>query len=170
MGTVETATSLSHPSVEIRDELLDWVVDFDQHWRPDCLESHLNTLPPHLRPWRKVATAELVKIDIAQQWRRASKVSVESYLKTYPELGTTETVPPDLILAELEARKLAGNRLSGRELNTRFPHQSQAVRQLLTGSYVIAKSGISRSRLSRTVGPGSSPSKTSQDTASVRPE
>ncbi len=169
MDSPDTVTSLSHLSSDIRDELLDWVVDFDLHWRKGLLESHLSSLPTHLEPWRTVAVAELVKIDMIQMWKRKSEVPLESYLETYPELGTSETVSAELILAELEARKLAGQRMSGRELKDRFPLQSAAVRQAISsgsmiGKSVIGQSRISGSRIARTIGLPSA-----KDTASLAP-
>ena len=43
---------------------------------------------------------EMVKRDLAHQWEQGHQVSLETYLAAMPALGTSETVSPDLIMAE----------------------------------------------------------------------
>src|SRR4051812_24535631 len=49
---------------------------------------------------RLPALVELVKLDLSREWLQGRPVNLESYLKTFPELGTVENVSPELILAE----------------------------------------------------------------------
>jgi len=159
MSQPASLSLLSQLDAGVRDQLLDWLVDFDSQWQSGAIESTLETLPETLQPWRGVALSELVRVDIVKQWQSGAKVRIDAYLKRFPELGTAETVAPELIVAEVEARKLAGKRMSGKELLERFPQQAQAVRQLVSGSSQTA-SGISRQ---------SAPTIAGRETVSVAP-
>ncbi|MCX7422620.1 MAG: protein kinase [Planctomycetia bacterium] len=150
---------LSQLSDDVRDALTDWLADWDLSWQPGQIERQLDSLPSDLRAFRRAAIAELVKIDIVKMWRREMETLLESYLERFPELGTADTVTPDLIIAELEARKLAGKPASGREMTARFPQQIAAVRKLVSGSSLVAVSGVQPSSLP----------KAQQRTASVGP-
>ena len=112
MSHPTTTSVLSQLSDEVRDALTDWLADGDLNWQPGQIERQLDSLPPELKLFRHVAIAELVKIDIVKMWRREMETLLESYLERFPELGTADTVTPDLIVAELEARKLQKTRYS----------------------------------------------------------
>jgi serine/threonine protein kinase len=77
------------------------------------------------------ALVELVKLDLSREWLQGRPVSLESYLKTFPELGTVESVSPELILAEYEVRCHAGESVELTQFEQRFPRQSGALRQLI---------------------------------------
>ncbi len=141
MSHPTTTASLSQLSGDVRDALTDWLAECDLHWQLGQIESRLNVLPTDLQPFRSVALAELVKIDIVQMWKRKQKTLLETYLEEFPELGTVETAAADLIVAELEARKLVGPRLTDAELEARFPRQADAVRSLVTGQSLLADGG-----------------------------
>src|SRR5205823_8887422 len=80
---------------------------------------------------RLPALVELVKLDLSREWLQGRRVNLESYLKSFPELGTVETVSPELILAEYEVRCRAGEAVELAQFEQRFPHQSGALRQLI---------------------------------------
>jgi hypothetical protein len=57
---------------------------------------------------RLPALVEMVKIDLERQWQLGRRISLEEYLKLYPELGAPETVSADLIQAEFKVRRQFG--------------------------------------------------------------
>ena len=73
----------------------------------------------------------MIKIDLQRQWQRGRQVSLESYLETLPELGSRDTIPADLILAEYEARSRSGAPAELSQFEARFPAQAQALRRLV---------------------------------------
>jgi hypothetical protein len=72
-----------------------------------------------------------VQTDLVRQWARHSEVLVESYLQRFPELGTAETVSPELIAAEIEGRRLAGQSVEAAQLEDWFPQHASAVHELV---------------------------------------
>jgi predicted Ser/Thr protein kinase len=113
-----------------RQALEAWLIEFDQGWREGCLADRVRVLPPDC-PWRGAALLEMVKIDLERQWQRERRVHVESYLKDYPELGTAETVPADLLQAEYEVRRQFGAPADLEEFAQRFPRQVDELRRLV---------------------------------------
>jgi hypothetical protein len=105
-----------------------WLWEFDQ--AKGELASWASRLPL-ASPVRRPALIEMVKIDLERQWQRGRPVRLESYLAHYPELGTLDTVPPDLIQAEYEVRKQFGDRVDLVELEQRFPRQVDQLRHLI---------------------------------------
>jgi serine/threonine protein kinase len=73
----------------------------------------------------------LVKLDLSRELLHGRPVNLESYLKSFPELGNVETVCPELILAEYEVRCQSGEFVELAQLEQRFPHQSGALRRLI---------------------------------------
>jgi serine/threonine protein kinase len=94
-----------------------------------CLAGKL--IPAHVPPERVPDLVEMVKLDIGQQWLRGRPVDVESYLSAFPELGTVETAPVELILAEAEARCRTGAPMDLAHYERRFPHQAASLRRHL---------------------------------------
>ncbi len=74
---------------------------------------------------------EIVKVDLSREWLQGRPVNVESYLESFPELGTVETVPAELILAEYEARSRVGESVDLAQFEQRFPHQAEELRKLI---------------------------------------
>src|SRR5262245_17580286 len=77
------------------------------------------------------ALVEIVKLDLSREWLLGRPVTLESYLDSFPELGTAETVAPELILAEYEVRCRSGERVDLAQFDERFPHQAGALRRLI---------------------------------------
>ena len=77
------------------------------------------------------AFVEMIKVDLSREWLQGRPVNVESYLESFPELGTVETVPAELILAEYEVRSRAGESVELAQFEQRFPHQAEALRKLI---------------------------------------
>ena len=82
----------------------------------------------------------MVKIDLERQWQRGRQVSLESYLKEFPELGSPADVSADLIQAEYEVRRQFGAPAALEDYLRRFPHQAGELARL------IAQGGSSLSR------------------------
>ena len=77
------------------------------------------------------ALVETVKLDLSREWLQGRPVNLESYLESFPELGTADTVSAELILAEYEVRCRAGESVELAQFEERFPHQAVALRQLI---------------------------------------
>ena len=118
-----------------------WLVEFDQRWDEGVLASRAQQIPPG-SSWRLPALAEMVKIDLARQWQRGRQVSLESYLKEFPELGSPGDVSADLIQAEYEVRRQFGAPAAFEDYLRRFPGQAGELARL------IAQGGSSLSRRS----------------------
>jgi formylglycine-generating enzyme required for sulfatase activity len=110
-----------------------WLVAFDQQWDESLLASRVDQIPPG-SSWRVPALAEMVKIDLERQWQHGSKVSLETYLAQFPELGTAEDVSADLIAAEYEVRLQFGAPAGLEEYRRRFPHQAAELVRRIAGS------------------------------------
>ena len=131
MSGQRLSSSVSQLEPSVRDALLAWVADFDRNWGNGQLEFKLSNLPAKLRPWRVVALSELVRIDVARRWESGEVVLIESYLERFPQLGSSDTIDPDLLMTEWEARQAAGQPLLPDELERRFSQQASAIRQRL---------------------------------------
>jgi predicted Ser/Thr protein kinase len=114
-----------------RRVLQGWLDEFDRSWGEGRLAARVRELPPPESPVRRPALIEMVKIDMRRRWERGRRVIVEAYLKTYPELGTAETVPVDLLEAECQVRRQFGSRARPEEYARRFPRQAEELRRRL---------------------------------------
>jgi predicted Ser/Thr protein kinase len=94
--------------------------NFSTDWDEDRLDEYASRIPRDV-PWRLTALRELVKIDLRLQWEKGNRRLLESYLLSLPELGTAETVPLELIQAELQARRRTGDPITSADLAKRFP-------------------------------------------------
>src|SRR4051812_7725952 len=81
-----------------------WLVRFEQSWDESKLPSRTRDLPADAR-LRRALLAEMVKIDLERQWQLDLRPCLEDYLRDYPELGTADSVPADLLQAEYEVRQ-----------------------------------------------------------------
>jgi serine/threonine protein kinase len=87
------------------------------------------------------ALVEMVKLDLSREWLLGRPVTLESYLDSFPELGTAETVAAELILAEYVVRCRSGERVALAQFDHRFPHQAAALRRLIEEHTGEAASG-----------------------------
>ena len=84
---------LADLSDDDRQALESWLVEFDQRWDDGILAGRVEQIPPG-SSWRLPALAEMVKIDLERQWQHGRRVSLESYLEQFPELGHPRTSRP----------------------------------------------------------------------------
>jgi serine/threonine protein kinase len=113
-----------------RRKLESWLVAFDRRWNEGRLAAAAAKLPRD-HPLRRVALAEMLKIDVERRWQRGTPLPLEDYLRALPELGTPETVSVDLILAEYEARRMAGQTPALSEFAARFPGRAEELQRRL---------------------------------------
>ncbi len=88
-------------------------------------------MPASMGTDRLAVLVEMVKLDLSREWLQGRPVSLESYLESFPELGTVETVSAELILVEYEVRCRSGESVDLAQFEERFPHQAEALRQLI---------------------------------------
>jgi eukaryotic-like serine/threonine-protein kinase len=129
MGDLEAR--LADLSDEDRSLVESWLFEFDRGWHKEHLSEAVGKLPPPGSPLRLAALQELVKIDMERQWEHGRQVSVEGYLRAYPELGTIDTAPADLILKEYEIRRATGDSPKETTFFKRFPKQADQLRHML---------------------------------------
>lgn len=80
----------------------------------------------------------LVKIDLERQWQQSRRPLLETYLQSYPELGTPHTVALGLIQAEYEVRQQFGFPADLEDFARRFPRQEVALRRLVAPTQDVA--------------------------------
>jgi serine/threonine protein kinase len=106
-----------------------WLAEFEQSWAEGRLAACVQDLPPPGSPLRLPALVGMIKVDLKRRWKLGQRVKVESYLETYPELGTPETAPVDLVQAEYEARQQSGEAVTASQFRLRFPRQALQLQQ-----------------------------------------
>jgi serine/threonine protein kinase len=115
-----------------RNTLESWLVAFDTAWQEDALATWVrDKLPGRESPLRAPALIEMIKVDLERQWQHGRRLSLASYLERYPELGTFETIPADLILAEYEVRKQFNVPAEASAYLRRFPRQAGELAELI---------------------------------------
>jgi len=78
-------TDLLELSQSDRETLESWLVEFDTAWREDALTTWVtNKLPALDQRLRHSALAEMVKVDLEQQWARGRRLTLGSYLDGFP--------------------------------------------------------------------------------------
>src|SRR5262249_25096496 len=80
---------------------------------------------------RRPILEALIQVDIALEWKQGRQVRVESYLQRFPELGSPDTVSPQLIFAELAARRASTGEPALASYRERFPAQFDKVVELM---------------------------------------
>jgi hypothetical protein len=145
---------LAELSDDQRQRLESWLVDFDLSWDEDHLAHWLRRLPPRGDRLRAPALVELVKIDLERRWQRGQPAKVEAYARKLPELGTLDTLPADLLLAEYEARQQSGAPADLAEFAQRFPSQAEELRRLIGQAGQTGASAQASHETARPAGPG----------------
>ena len=121
---------LANLSAEQRRQLESLLLEFEKEWNEQRLGAQLKKVPPS-SPLRRPALIELIKIDFERRWQAGRKVLIDGYLKPLPELGTLESLPVDLILAEYQVRRQFGAPTDLAQYGKRFPKQIDELRQRL---------------------------------------
>jgi serine/threonine protein kinase/WD40 repeat protein len=103
---------------------------FEQSWDAGALTAFVARLPP-TGAVRFAALVEAVKVDLERSWQAGRRPEVEDYVRTFPELGPAAEAPTDLLQAEFEARRAAGDTLPLSALASRFPGRTEELRRLV---------------------------------------
>lgn len=142
MMTNRNSTGLTPEQLECLEREL---ARFVRLWSDQALSAELVTLPLPGDPLRLPLLEGFVRLDLHMRWQRGESARLEEYLNRYPELGTTDTAPVELILAEIVARRRFSpdhNPPSDacgaptedsvvRNLSQRFPEQAEEVQKQL---------------------------------------
>src|SRR5579884_1150771 len=127
----ETARGLSAAE---RRQLEFRLAAFARQWRDGLLEETAEHMARSGDRLRDATLPELVKLDLQRQWQGGRRRLLESYLERHPVLGTADTVAADLIRAEYEARRQAGDSPDPKEYVRRFPRRAEELRHLLAAA------------------------------------
>ncbi len=87
-------------------------------------------LPPPSNAAYCFVAYELVAIDLSDRWAKKESVWLERYVAMLPEIGSTATLPVELIAAEHKAAR-AQNALASTDYKKRFPNQFASLMQLV---------------------------------------
>ncbi|MGE3803638.1 MAG: protein kinase [Gemmataceae bacterium] len=116
-------------------EQLQGIADrFEQAWAQcggEITPTLKEFLPADDAGLRVAALHELIKTDLEIRARRKLPATVESYLDTFPELGSRETVSPQLIYEEYRVRHLYGDKPDIDSYRERFPARIDDLSRLL---------------------------------------
>jgi serine/threonine protein kinase len=99
------------------------------------------------------ALFRLVKADLVRKWRSGNPVRLEEYLQALPELGTLDTIPAELIVAEYEERCRCGELVELDEYMARFPSHAETLRELLGPSRADTSAFVESDDTSRVSAP-----------------
>lgn len=116
---------MPHRRAERLDERIEEIVErFEEAWHgpwPPRLEAFLPGDAALFWP----VLVELVHIDLEYRLKRGEKVTVEAYLRNYPELSDDRATVVDLLAAEFRLRRCRTRDLTPEEFLRRFPSELQ---------------------------------------------
>jgi serine/threonine-protein kinase len=120
---------------------------FEEAWKAGASPNLATFLPPLPKAWQEqralhALVVELIGIDLEYRWREGGgggearrtlppRPQLEDYVRAFPQLGPAESLPVELILAEYDARRLAGAAPSLEDLVARFPSRADLLGSLL---------------------------------------
>src|SRR5581483_7762403 len=114
-----------------RSQVESWLEEFARTWNDQALGARVKQLPPSGSAVRLPALIGLVQIDLERQWQNGRRPTVEGFLHFYPELGTRDALPVELIHAEYRARQKYGGGANLADFRRRFPNQADALQRLV---------------------------------------
>lgn len=128
---------------QVRQRLEAYLLEFERNWHRELFPEYAKQIPEDLTPYRVVCLVELAMIDLERQWGAGQGVPIKDYLANFPELGTAETVTVELLLAECQAREMAGEQSVMAKVAERFPKRGTELNEALKqrdGSWAGRKS------------------------------
>ncbi len=150
-----------------RETIEAWLVAFDTAWQQGALADWIASRLPQQHPLRPLALVEMVAIDLEHQWQRGNRLTLDSYLAAYPELGGAETVSADLIWAEYQVRQQFGAPADLDEFTRRFPGQAAELARRVQQTAAPSAAGMSRQPPPRAAERDTSHAGASADTVSA---
>lgn len=114
-----TNSSIASDSAWLRREEI--VNRFETEWRATGNADLASFLPPSDDAERLAVLIELVKVDLECRWGRGEEARIESYLSRFPQLGSANDAPLELLVEELNARGRCQRLPDSAELQQRFP-------------------------------------------------
>jgi serine/threonine protein kinase len=98
-----------------------WLTRFEENWHENKLSECLRAVPPQSSVRRPLLLA-MIERDLAHQWSHGREMTLDDYVRDYPEIGRAEDLPVELIASEFEIRHRYGPVELG-EYERRFPRQ-----------------------------------------------
>ncbi|MCE9530770.1 MAG: hypothetical protein K8T89_06550, partial [Planctomycetes bacterium] len=98
-------------------------------------------LPPPDAPHRRVVLHELIKTELEIRYLQGQTRRLEEYIVRYPELGTAESLPINLLYEEYRVRRVHGDGPELEEYRTRFPIQFEGLKRLVEKEPVPLRAG-----------------------------
>ncbi|REJ66586.1 MAG: serine/threonine protein kinase [Planctomycetota bacterium] len=139
----ETASLPLASGADTWDALVPYMETFIDRWENGGEPALAEHLPTGNAVLRKLALAELVKIDLEYRYRGDHpKRRLDAYLAEFAELGDGGGPPADLIFEEFHLRREAGEEASAEEYLERYPQRAAELEQLLamdTGQATVSR-------------------------------
>ena len=104
---------------------------FERQWRSAGAADIADFLPHDDADKRRALLIELVKVDLEYRWGRGEEVQIESYLSRFPQLGSVDDAPLELLVEELNARSRCQRLPDSAELQRRFPKRFEQLQPSL---------------------------------------
>jgi serine/threonine protein kinase len=134
---------MDRPESPVNNSLQELAARFADAWRGVTSETGSVDieafLPDPSDPGRAAALQQLISIDLEMRWRTGRPISLEHYFDLYPELGSTRSVAPSLIVAEYRARQEHGDKPGLTLYQSRFPAQYREVERLVQGESALRR-------------------------------
>jgi PASTA domain len=146
------ADHVKHLSPDLRQRLEQGLQLFQKDWTDKLMAETLGQMAAD-HPLRYASVVEMTKLDLAKRWKHGQRVTLEQYLKSYPELGGVHTVSVDLIRSEYAVRKTNGDAVEVAEYAKRFPNQFEAFQRSLQASKGSVPSPVAAAFGAATTGP-----------------
>ena len=117
------------------DRLIEQCLEVLVECGPVAEASQLRQLIPELDgPVQKFVLFELIKLDLAMSFEANKGNRIEDYLRALPDLVSSDAVPLDVVMEEIQLRKESGDTPGEEEYRQRFPQFEGMLTHLLRGT------------------------------------
>lgn len=107
------------------------LLEFDQVWHKNGsgeIETFVRRAPNEIRD---LLLLELIKIDLEYRWKNGEHRLVEEYLVEFPEIGSVDDLPVELIEEEIICRQRFAANPEYSEFEKRFPNRASRFQSLI---------------------------------------
>lgn len=122
--------ALSLKQLEAIDSLVNRFEDAWDSGTPPEISAVLGEMSDADRSLRRRVLIDLIAIDLAKRWNRTAD-KVEDYLAFWPELGTVDDVPVEIVVEEYQVRRRLGDPVPHQEFEQRFRSSWRRIEPLL---------------------------------------